>query len=406
MPENRKARKDLLSWKPSPAEVRPDNIPRWHKGAVYHQFPDKKRMREAGPDALLEGWKPSAPLIGRETRVLAVGSCFARHFTLWLAENGFNRDFRGSAYNALLRFGVDFESPAVIAQQFRWAFDELSPESLLWIDKNRQLVAATDEAKCEVRATLEHTDILVLTLGLSEVWYDAVSGEPLWRALTEDLYDPQRHVFRVETVAQTVDWLEAIERIRSRWLPNLRIVFTVSPIPLKTTFRPVSAVTANTVSKAILRAALDEFLRRHAGLVNDRLFYFPAYEMVTQYFVAPFKEDNRHLVPIVPGTVIATFVKHYCEPHLAAHAGDPRSWDETVEKTHRRVHHHAAVGGGDAAARELLVRIAELEEDVTELQAVCDARQRVIDELKHAADDRLRAIHELDAALRAERKAR
>src|SRR6185437_4238308 len=126
------------------------------------------------PAAIARGWLPSNPIIGPETRVLAVGSCFARYFTLWLAENGFNRAFRHSPYNAMVHYNADFESAAVVAQQFRWAFDELDPAALLWIDKNRHLVAATEEGKREVRATLEQADVLIITLGLSEIWYDKV----------------------------------------------------------------------------------------------------------------------------------------------------------------------------------------------------------------------------------------
>ena len=36
------------------------------------------------------------------------------------------------------------------------------------------------------------------------------------------------------------------------------IVFTLSPIPLHATFRPISCMTANAVSKATLRVELDE----------------------------------------------------------------------------------------------------------------------------------------------------
>lgn len=390
----------LVNWDSPLNVVTPDNIAHWHKGGVYHQFPDKKALREEGAALISEGWLPKNPLIGRDTRVLAIGSCFARNFTLWLAEHGFNRSFPESPYNALLRFNADFESPAVIAQQFRWAFDELDAESLLWIDKNRNLVAATEEGKREVRATLEQVEVLVLTLGLSEVWYDKSSGEPLWRALTQDTFDPERHVFRVETMAQTLEWLDAIERIRKKHLPSLKIIFTVSPIPLKTTFRPISAISANSVSKAILRAAVDEFLRRNASLFNDSLFYFPSYEFVSNYFVDPFREDNRHLAPIVPGTIISFFVRHFCEVDAVVRT-DPRSL-ETLPggKMLDRVLKHSAIASEGALDRELLARIAELEDDVAELQGICDARQCVIDELKYAADERLRIIEELDCALR------
>jgi hypothetical protein len=191
--------------------ISPGTLGKWHMSNTYNLLPNKPRLRTEGMAAITKGWLPDAPLITPDTSVLAVGSCFASYFTMWLADHGFNQKFPDSPYNALLRFGAHFESPAVIAQQFRWAFDELDPLSLLWIDKNRHLVEATDEGKQVVRTTLEKADVLILTLGLSEVWYDKISGEPLWRALTEETFDRERYVFRVETMEQTLKWLETIE---------------------------------------------------------------------------------------------------------------------------------------------------------------------------------------------------
>lgn len=395
-PKNHKEK--LINWQPLETDVRPDSIGKWHKGDIYNQYPEKAQLREEGLIEIAKGWLPENPIIEADTRVLAVGSCFARHFTLWLAEHGFNRRFPESPYNALLRFNVDFESPAVIAQQFRWAFDELDPSSLLWIDKSRHLIAATEEGKQSVRNTLENTDVLILTLGLSEVWYDKVSGEPLWRALTEQTYDPERHVFRVESVDATIKWLECIERLRQCYLPKLKIVFTLSPIPLKTTFRPVSAVTANTVSKAILRAALDEFIRNHETVVNRELFYFPSYEMVTSFFLDPFTEDNRHLAPIVPGSIIAFFAKYFCEPALVKRV-DGSLINIPGGEMQERVLRHASAGEGNQSG-ELLSRIAELEDEKNLLLKICNERQLVIDELDAAAKERLDIILKLDAHIK------
>src|SRR5437660_642278 len=148
----------LINWQPRQHLVTPDHISKWHKGAIYNHLPDKSALKREGLLAIAKGWLPDHPFIDADTRVLAVGSCFARYFTLWLAEHGFNRAFPESPYNALLLFNADFESPAAIAQQFRWAFEELDPASLLWIDKNRQIVDATEEGRRHVRATLEQTD--------------------------------------------------------------------------------------------------------------------------------------------------------------------------------------------------------------------------------------------------------
>ena len=197
-------RKQLLEWPNEQEVISLLNIGRWHKEKTYDVLPDKPTLKQEGMLAIAKGWLPEAPLIRPETRVLAAGSCFAQHFTLWLAEHGFNRLFPDSPYNALLRFGSHFESAAVMAQQFRWVFDAIDPSTLLWIDKNRQIIAVTEEGKKQTRETLQQTDVLILTLGLSEVWYDKVSGEPLWRTLTEETFDPERHVFRVETTAATI----------------------------------------------------------------------------------------------------------------------------------------------------------------------------------------------------------
>lgn len=390
---------NLINWESRQETVTPDFIGRWHTGRVYNQLPNKQKLRQEGLAEIAKGWLPEQPIIDAETRVLAVGSCFARNFTLWLAEHGFNKYFAESPYNALLRFNADFESPAVIAQQFRWAFDEVEPETLLWIDKNRHLIAATDEGKKQVRATLEQTDLLILTLGLSEVWYDKLSGEPLWRALTEKTYDPDRHVFRVETVEKTLSWLDAIERIRKKHLPGMKIIFTLSPIPLKTTFRPFSAHSANSVSKAIIRASLDEHLRKHEELLNKDLFYFPSYEMVTNYFIDPYREDNRHLAPFVTGSIIAFFTKYFCsekmhERQQGSLSGIPGGDVQEL------VLRHAAMTESGAHSNELLVRISELEDENTELQKICDERMAVIEELDRAAKERLSLIEMLDQKIK------
>lgn len=387
----------LATWDAHPESVTPATIGKWHKGKIYHHLPNKPQLRKEGMAAIAEGWLPDAPIITPDTNVLAVGSCFASHFTMWLADHGFNQKFPDSPYNALLRFGSHFENIAVIAQQFRWAFDELDSSTLLWIDKNRHLVDATDEGKQTVRATLEKADVLVLTLGLSEVWYDKISGEPLWRALTEETFDPERHVFRVESMAQTLKWLETIEQLRRQRLPNLKIVFTVSPIPLMTTFRPVSAITANSVSKAILRAALDEFLRQNEDVLNKELFYFPSYEFVTSYFVDPFGEDNRHLAQEVPTRIVNFFVSHYCENTcLPQSVPTPLAAGKSINATEQE----EFIMSDNDQIYELITRISELENNSINLQHICDERQHVIDGLKQAADERLDLIKKLDKALK------
>jgi hypothetical protein len=387
--------KDRLTlWNVDPELISHDNLDKWYLGeGAIHKVPTKAQLAQTGIAPILDGWRPQRPLIDANTRVIGVGSCFARYFVLWLAERGFNRAIDSSPYNALLRYAAAFESPAVIAQQFRWAFDEFDSKNALWIGKDKEVFEPNEERKRLVRQTFEKTDVLILTLGLSEIWYDKVTGEPLWRALTRRYYDPARHAFRVETMADTKRYLEKIEDLRRRHLPDMKVIYTVSPIRLTSTFRPVSALTANSVSKAILRSALDEFLRDHQDQVGRELFYFPSYEIVNDYFRDPFEEDNRHVTGFVAGHVLRTFAQSFCAPEMLAAAptsAPPTGWDKLDIFLD-----FSADESRDPAGSELTARVAELERLVTELQAVADARLEVIEGLERDAKERLALVEQL-----------
>jgi hypothetical protein len=120
------------------------------------------------------------------------------------------------------------------------------------------------------KAFLE-TDFFIITLGLSEVWYDEISGGTFWRAVPLNVYDETRHKFRVCTHAETKEKIERIYHLIKKHIPNSKVLFTLSPVPLAATFRPISCITANSSSKAILRAALDEFIRENQTDVNNTL---------------------------------------------------------------------------------------------------------------------------------------
>lgn len=382
------------SWDMPADGITPANLDDWYRGSTLDVLPSKPKLAARGLSSLLRGWTPPAPIIGKDTRVIGIGSCFASYFLLWLAENGFNRGLDSSPHNALIRYGASFENPAVIAQQFRWAFEGLDAGRLTWIGKDKEVFEATEERRKLVRETLERTDVLVLTLGLSEVWYDKASGEPLWRALTRRLYDPARHVFRVETMQDTKRSLETIHALRERFLPQMKIVFTVSPVRLKATFRPVSAISANSASKAILRAALDEFLRERPEQLNRSLFYFPSYEIVHDFFRDPFEEDNRHVTPFVAAQVVRCFAEHYCD---ASVLGAPSAPAGGVSAHHDLFLSISRSTAPDPSTAESSARIAQLERQVEDLRRVCAERLEVIEGLDRAAQERLDLINRLDA---------
>jgi hypothetical protein len=94
----------------------------------------------------------------------------------------------------------------------------------------------------------------------------------------------------------------------------------------------VSCLTANSVSKAILRVAVDELLRAHPD--DERLFYWPSYEIVKEYAEDPYLDDNRHPRAEIIDLIMRTFATHYLV--------DPRSSQEMDGGQPTRAHGSSA----------------------------------------------------------------
>ena len=146
-------------------------------------------------------------------------------------------------------------------------------------------------------------------MGLSEVWYNRDTGNVYWRGIPRLEFDPKRHGFRVTTVEENRENLERIYSIIRAKRPGATIILTLSPVPLVATFRPVSCITANVVSKAVLRVAVDELMRENG--TDPELHYWPSYEIVKEYCREPYDDDNRHVKPEIVSRIMDAFAKFY-----------------------------------------------------------------------------------------------
>lgn len=152
----------------------------------------------------------------------------------------------------------------------------------------------------------------MLTFGLSEVWYDEVTGNVFWRTIPIEDYDPERHKFRVSTVPENIDNLRAIYQLIRKHRPDAKVIFTLSPIPLIATFRDNSCLTSNSVSKSVLRVAIDEVVREYRD--QGALYYWPSYELITDVFRLPYKPDRRHPNKEALDFIMVLFEEIWCVP--------------------------------------------------------------------------------------------
>lgn len=156
---------------------------------------------------------------------------------------------------------------------------------------------------------LRQASVVVLTLGLNEVWHDAGQGRFLNTApsLWSVRRDPKRYALHVTSAEDNVAVLNELIASLRMLNPGVRVVVSVSPVPMETTFTGRDVFVANTHSKAVLRAAADEVARAH-----DYVDYFPSYEMIT---LAPrslaYASDGLHVRYAAVSRVIDLFLKHY-----------------------------------------------------------------------------------------------
>jgi hypothetical protein len=284
----------------------------WYRGEDTNYHPVRASLSE--PDAVANyvghGWFPAKPFIDRDQYITAFGSCFAAEVTKFLVSEGYRVFGNKLDLNThIVRCGEGMVNSSALVQQFEWAFNNQAPMSRVWHDKDGGFAGSTDEMQAATRDIFLSSDVFILTVGLSEVWYDKVTEECFWRAVPKNSYDPDRHGFRVlNSQENRANLTRAYQLIRA-YRPTAEIVLTLSPIPLAATFRPISCVTANSVSKASLRMAIDELMRE---FVNDaKLHYFPSYEIVTAFLEDPFGDDLRHLRPEAIEFIMRTFKQYY-----------------------------------------------------------------------------------------------
>lgn len=285
----------------------------FYRGTVANYFPNRRDIvrPNAISDFILKGWMPEQPFIDHKTNIVAFGSCFAANIGRYLGDLGFDVATRreGSAY--IQRISDGLVNVHAICQQFEWALENRVPQVELWHGWKAEEYGYDEEVRLATKKLFDEADIFILTFGLSEIWYDEPTGEIFWRAVPQDKFDPSRHKFRVATYEETIGRMRRIRELIRQNNPRAKIIFTLSPVGLAATFRPVSCITANSASKALLRAAIDELYRE----VHDEdpdFYYFPSYEVVTAGFNQPFSSDLRHPAVHVLNCNMKAFERFFC----------------------------------------------------------------------------------------------
>jgi tetratricopeptide (TPR) repeat protein len=205
--------------------------------------------------------------ISKDTRFFTMGSCFARNLAGSLRNSGYAaKHMEISEYiNTTFanRVFVDWLSGAEIDDAIRERIAELLPPG--WSKENTLQI-------------IKDASVFILTLGVAPAFFDRATGDfvlPRPSALNSRVL-AEKYRYRTTSVQENVDnVLYLINFVRSV-SPKIKIVVTVSPVPLVASFEYESAVQADCLSKSTMRLVAHEVV--HNSGISD-IVYWPSFEV-------------------------------------------------------------------------------------------------------------------------------
>ena len=236
-------------------------------------------------------------------------SCFAQHIGNALQAHGFNwLETEPAPYRLKetiakkFNYGIfscrtgNIYTASQLKQWVSWSLREAMPSEEIWQKRDRycdpfrprielcgfssgeELLASRSLTLDSFSATIGQFDIFVFTLGLTESWINAEQGFE-YAACPGTLggeFDPEVHKFKNQNYSYILAELKAaIDMMRSH-NKELKILLTVSPVPLTATASKRHVLVATMHSKSILRLVAGELSSEF-----DYIDYFSSYEIIT-----------------------------------------------------------------------------------------------------------------------------
>jgi hypothetical protein len=289
--------------------------------------------RQKGSDRLVPVAKPSfatETILHEADRVFTIGSCFARNIEEALVDLGLNvvtarysvpeSEWEGRGNGILNKY-----HPFAMLNELTWAltdakfpyesaFLDLGKDQ--WIDlhlpghanpvSKERVIARRQEIR-RLYDEIRTCNVVMLTPGLVEAWWDNEAGYYTDRTIPRQVAARyadrfELHVLSYDEVYRAMS--EMVRLIRAGCPSGVRIFVTVSPVPLAATFTGKDVLVANTYSKSVLRAALEQLVSEH-----EAVEYFPSFETITlSDRLEVFGNDFIHVKDTTVRSIIANFV--------------------------------------------------------------------------------------------------
>jgi hypothetical protein len=224
-------------------------------------------------------------------RLFSVGSCFSENIGMKFKKlkfditiNPFGQQYNpASIYQGILRLAEDSlydVEDLIFNNQLYHSFDHHS--SFSGTDA-METVERLNSALCNARKELRQADIIFITPGTSYCFYSIER-----KRIVNNCHKIASNEFEVRLLNadEVYDYLNKTIDILKEINPNIKIIFTVSPIRYK-----AFGYFENNVSKGNLFSAIWQIMKH-----RESIYYFPAYEIILDELrdYRFYKEDMLH----------------------------------------------------------------------------------------------------------------
>ena len=254
------------------ASIAASNHRGWYKSNAIQYWPTRKLIDEfdAVSKELFASQAPASPIFTHEANIGTMGSCFAMRIREWMKTQNKKAD------TIFIPEGLN--NSYAVRQYIEWVLTGNRSFDAYAYDQNDTQGIFKWESAEEQQVTKEkflEFDGFIITYGLSEIWRDKETKGVFWRGVPEDVFDPNKH----ECVSSTVDEnyqniIQTINLLQTH-CPGKPIIITLSPVPLNATYLKRSCIISDSISKSILRIAIDQSLKK-----SKNVYYWPSFEFV------------------------------------------------------------------------------------------------------------------------------
>lgn len=310
-------------------------------------------------------WHPKFKIRLNE-KIVTFGSCFAQHIGDALRNREFNwlnteqpphglsnQNAKLFNYNIFSARTGNIYTTSLLKQWTKWALNKAEVPNESWIkdgrvydpfrpriepngfDSEAEMIRSRTQTIKSFRESILKTNYFIFTLGLTECWINSESDYeyPMCPGTVAGEFDPEKHKFNNQQFEEIILNLSESLAMMRKVNPELKIILTVSPVPLTATKSNNHVLVATMESKSILRAVAGQLATNF-----PYIDYFPSYEIINSpvfkgvFFEPNLRSVNPYGVNFVMDSFFKCLVNKFDQPKTIKHHSKKIALDEVCEE--------------------------------------------------------------------------